>query len=492
MARNLDKHKKYKNSYKPNDFFWGLGIEHETYIETSKLKQITLKSLKENRARERYSVNYYSVYNTESFNNAIDGIYDSNDKILIPILINSHTFQKTDIYGEHQTTYERIPKQNTLFSGKSMFEWMKEHNPLAFKDEYEHSFLFDGDTIEFITQQFYKATVDEVIKELINIQEKFIYSLNSLPKEGIIKTYEPFQLSQKNYSFASYITNLKHNAMFNNGTIHINITLPTKLNTNAEIENFDTFKENHQNFARVLQWISPLLIAKYGSPDPLCESKHNGVAFSAASQRVAISRYIGLGTYDTDNMEVGKILTRKKEDLKNIYWYEAFYKDTDYVPLNDIGMDINFNKHYNHGIEFRILDSIPIKELEEILKLIVHLADFSLDNTVQNPTKSKLWHIITKECVHNGKGYNIDIPEQNELLKTFNIESQLKEPIPCIHLLEIISEKLRFRYKNGLCVNTMIQKNSTISKPETIKEVEHLVKIAPIVEKANTRCWYCI
>ena len=49
MLRNLEKHQKYKTAYKPNDFYWGLGVEHETYLETSKLKQVTLKELKENR-----------------------------------------------------------------------------------------------------------------------------------------------------------------------------------------------------------------------------------------------------------------------------------------------------------------------------------------------------------------------------------------------------------------------------------------------------------
>ena len=63
MLRNLDKHRKYKTAYKPNDLYWGLGVEHETYIETNKLKQVSPKELKENRASERYCVNYYTIYN---------------------------------------------------------------------------------------------------------------------------------------------------------------------------------------------------------------------------------------------------------------------------------------------------------------------------------------------------------------------------------------------------------------------------------------------
>ena len=84
-------------------------------IETSKLKQITLQELKEKRARERYAVDYYTVYNKESLDQALEGIFDNDKPILIPILVNSHTFQKTDINGEHITTYERVPKPRLSF-----------------------------------------------------------------------------------------------------------------------------------------------------------------------------------------------------------------------------------------------------------------------------------------------------------------------------------------------------------------------------------------
>ena len=91
MLRNLEKHKKYQTAYKPNDFYWGLGVEHETYIESSKLKQISLRGLKENCAPERYSVDYYNVYNRQQLHKALDGLFAEDEKILVPILINSHT-----------------------------------------------------------------------------------------------------------------------------------------------------------------------------------------------------------------------------------------------------------------------------------------------------------------------------------------------------------------------------------------------------------------
>jgi hypothetical protein len=473
MLRNLEKHQKYKTAYKPNDFYWGLGIEHETYLETSKLKQITVKELKENRGRERYSVNYYSIYNNDELNNAIDGLFDPDQQILIPILINSHTFQKTDLNGEHQTTYERIPKPNPKFSGKAIFEWMKEQNPDVFVEDYEKSYLFDGDTIEFMTQNFYKAKARDVINELSLVEKEFMRAINSLPREGILKTYGPLQIAQKNYPFASYLTNLKNNAMFNNGTIHINITLPTKLNDDSEIADIELFIKQHQNLARVIQWISPLLVAKYGAYDPLSESKNNGDRYAAGSQRVAVSRYIGLGTYDTDKMPTGKILTAKRNTLENIDWYESFHKKVGYNFLDELGMDINFNKHFCHGLEFRILESLPISDLQDILHLIIYLADFSLNVQVPNPKRVELWHKIAENCVLNGKGYLIDVSDQNDLFKLFNVSYLSKEPISAVEVIDIITQHLYQKYKNGVCVQCMIN-GEDILKPT--------IKLTPIPE----------
>lgn len=470
-----EKHKKYKTAYKPNDFYWGLGVEHETYLETAKFKQISLKGLKENKKPERYSVNYYNIYTQDAFNTAVDSLFKDNDKILIPILVNSHTFQKTDIYEEHKTTYEKIPKPNPKFSQKTVFEWIKEHRPSIFADEFDKSYTFDGDTIEFMTQNFYKATVDSVIDELSKIETAFVHELNLLPEDGIFKKYGKFKIAQENYPFATYLTNLKNNAMFNNGTIHINITLPTKLDNTANIADVPLFTKQHQNLARVLQWISPLLVAKYGASDPLSNSCINGDKFSAGSQRVAVSRYIGLGTFDTDSMPSGKILNVPKDSLKNIQWYESFYKNVEYKMLNELGLDINFNKHYCHGIEFRILDSLPIPVVKEVLTLIVYLADFSLTKNIESPSSNKVWHTIAEHCVHYGKGYMIDVFEQNTLYTLFGISYLSKEPAPILDVFETITEYLYDTYKDSICVNYMIK--GVTCEPELNQDALHLYSI---------------
>jgi hypothetical protein len=419
------------------------------------MKQVTRKELKEKRARERYSVDYYTVYNKELLDKAMDGLFEEDKTICIPVLLNSHSFQRTDMNAEHKTTYEKVPKPNPKFSGKSLFETIQGYDSY-FCDEYDKSYLFDGDTLEFVTQDFYKTTVDAVMKELRDIESEFIQRLNKIPFEGVFKTYSPFQICKQNYPFASYLTNLRSNAMFNNGTYHINITLPTRLDSSGNIVDFELFRRQHQNFARALQWLSPLMIALYGSKDPLSESSVCGDRYSLASQRVAVSRYIGLGTYDTDTMETGKILTKPVEELCGIDWYHSFHEKTDYVFLKELGLDINFNKHYSHGIEFRILDSLPYDDLQNIMKYVVYLADLSLNVDFQNPKKMAFWHKITEECILHGRGYLMDVYEQNKLFSVFRMKCMSKEPQYISDVFYMIVRYLEEESKGGLCYNAML------------------------------------
>ena len=52
--------------------------------------------------------------------------------------------------------------------------------------------------------------------------------------------------------------------------------------------------------------------------------------------------------------------------------FNKYYEDNAYTKLNDIGLDINFNKHYNHGIEIRFLDHInDNKKIYESFEFII-------------------------------------------------------------------------------------------------------------------------
>jgi hypothetical protein len=84
-------------------------------------------------------------------------------------------------------------------------------------------------------------------------------------------------------------------------TYHFNLTIPTELNKDGEIKDKVDFIKN-TNVQCLFQWLSPLFMVKFGSSDYL---SHNDttVNLTKASQRCAMSRYIGVGTYDTDVMK---------------------------------------------------------------------------------------------------------------------------------------------------------------------------------------------
>jgi hypothetical protein len=503
IPRNKEKHAKYEIYYQPNDLFWGLGIEHETYLETNKLKQILPKELKEHRHPERYSIAYYDVYRAEELEKTLDDMFpvESEAKFLLPILCNSHTFLKTDRNGEHPMTLDRIPKPNPKCQELILFEWMKLENPEEFHDEFHRSFTFDGDAIQFTTQYFYKTTMQHVLQELSISEKNFTRALNSLPREGVLKQYAPFSIMKQYYPFATYLTNLKNNAICNVGTLEINITLPTKLNVKGEIEDPERFRTQHQSFARAIQWISPLIIATYGCADPLSESKHYGHLYAAGSQRVAVSRYTGLGTYDTNKMQPGIILTHKKEDIAHTEWYDAFYAKTNYKPLEELGMDLNFNKHERHGLEIRWLDAIPFSSLEEVLILLFHLADCSMDLDISNPTECKQWHRMAEQCVHLGKGYQMNVSDQHELYKRLGVCHLSKEPLMVQEVLQIVKKDLEKRYDHATCTtcfrrgeypthanglnNVLPQVKATAALPILEEEESSIIESIPPSERSS-------
>lgn len=488
IIQNLPKHTKYFNSYKPNDLFHGLGVEHETYLEsTSNTRKILEKDILSRQYPERYSVNYFKSYKPPALQSSISKYFNDIAKIdnsgipyiSIPILLNSHAFQNTDIYNQPVKTYEKNPKPNPKFCGQTMHEYILEKSEW-FRDNFEKIYLFDGDTIEFTTLNFYKASVCDVIKELSEQHEEFLINFNSIqwPLESLIESIMPLQIQKKNYPFASYTTNLNNISMFNNGTIHINITLPTLLDSNANIANRPVFIKRHQTFARLIQWLEPFLICVYGTPDPFCKVGEKYM-FGGSSQRLAVSRYIGIGTYDTTKMSVGKILQVPRKSLP---WAineneGGWYPDDDtwaYEPLSDIGLDINFNKHRNHGLELRFFDAMPMKTLEEVLEFIVNLGKYvemvSDSDEIPVPQHDSVWKKITLGSFREGKTYLISKEEFRHVLSIFvgfNVKS-----IPASE--DFITIKYGFQKLRDALFEKMLAKN-TVNVHHNVEETSYSI-----------------
>ena len=98
-----EKHKRYAPAYKPYDTYWGLGIECEAYIETAPPAHLQVPGAHfiSHQAPERYSVRYYDSYKSDTYNEALKGIIDPSGTYTLPLLLNAHSFQRTDASGEH-------------------------------------------------------------------------------------------------------------------------------------------------------------------------------------------------------------------------------------------------------------------------------------------------------------------------------------------------------------------------------------------------------
>jgi hypothetical protein len=450
-----EKHTRYLVSYKPNELFWGLGIENETYLQFTKPFAHPTAGIHTNHRPERYSVNYYMGLNPE-YKTHMKELFPIDKKYHeVPIYINSHTFQAADISGNHRTTYEKEPKPNPLFKGKTLHEVLAEANPQQFLEKYKVNYVFDGDTIEFMTQHFYKTTVKDVIKELVDEKTAFLKSLNKVFKEkGIYKEYGSVIYPRRNEPFVTYLTNPKNIAIFNNGTYHINLTLPTQLGSDSMPLDNTAFVQTHKTLIRYIQFIEPFLIVSYGTPDPFSKVSEK---YSKASQRCAVSRYIGIGTYDTNIMLTGKILNSPVEEYSqsalDYWWYYEYTKSSNYIPLPKIGVDINFRKHGVHGIEIRFLEWFPEERLEHIMTFLIHLCDYSLKyEDPGNPIIQETWNKFVVNVLKNGPATVLDDDSYRMFQEVFKLPSQDKRNINDVFsLIEevIMAEK-------GLCCDFML------------------------------------
>jgi hypothetical protein len=422
----LDKHLHYAGRYKPNDIYWGIGIEREFYLQSSKVRTVSRKWICDNQRPERYSVRYFQSYKSGAeVNKAINNIYGPNDSIDLPILFNSHALYRVDCKGNHQTTYEREPKPNSAFKGKVLFEYLMEHNggKNFFVQNYERGLVFDGDSIELITQNFYKVCAEDVVDEMQRLCHGFIYETNAaLGAAKVMTEHLPLRWATDNHGLALMWTNPGNVAIFNNGTYHINLTAPTRLDGNGVILDRADFIRRHKKMIRFFQWIEPLLICIYGSGDVFAR-KSGG--FSNGSLRCAMSRYIGVGTYDNVTMANGKTLSVARSEVPvggRDGWYTLYHSGSQYVELAEIGLDILFNKHYNHGIELRVFDWFPENRLYELLRILILSMDQALSVAeIPDPRTNRIWNKVTARAISEGGRLKLWKNEQLEFARALGL-----------------------------------------------------------------------
>jgi hypothetical protein len=416
---DYDKHKKYVHFYidkikldsnNEDEEYWGIGIENETYMMTEKMEKVGRDFLQNHTKRERYSIDYFLNYKMDEYKKAVSSI----KSVEVPYYINGYMFQNMDIYGENKTLYTKGIKLNDKFCGMTMHEYMK-YMSKTYTRLFNKNVIFDGDTIEFTTNKFYKTTVNNVMNELNTIKHEFLREVNKyLANKFVFSGYgSTICYPSHNYGFVKYMTNKNNIGICNSGTYHINITLPTTLSLcGMKIKDTIAFKKTHQNAIRYIQWIEPLIIALYGTPDILSSigagAGANANAYCRGSLRLMMSRYIGLGTYDSDKMEPGKKLNDFDYKRDASHYFNLLHSvgvgggGAVYNPPLTIGYDFNYNKFKNHGIELRILDYFPEEYLTDVINFIILVCQHSVYNRVSKPQHSKLWNELVGNCIRLG------------------------------------------------------------------------------------------
>ena len=404
--QSFEKHQKYVEFYKQHfqekpaeEEFWGLGIENESYLAFQEKEQVPKSFIILNHKPERYSVNYWKNFKPKALSVALENL---PNRIYVPTYINSYFFRYADLLGEHLTTYSATPKDNIRFSGETVDQFLRRTSPV-FNTLMDKNMIYDGDTFEFTTFNFYKATVATTVKELRDIKKQFLDEMNKRLVSKLTIFKRTLAYPDHNYGFARFLSNLSNIAVCNNATYHINITLPTKLDSSGNIQNPEQFKAQHANAIRAIQWIEPLIVSLYGSPDILHALNPE---YAQGSQRLAFSRYIGLGTYDTVAMEKGKLLDTFNHKTGETY-FTGMHDHSPYAPPDTIGYDFNYNKFKNHGIEFRILDWFPEEHLEHVMNLLVLICQHSLLCPIPDPRENGAWKEFCAASIM--KGYSAQV-----------------------------------------------------------------------------------
>jgi hypothetical protein len=468
--------------------YWGIGLENETYLQFDESLIVTGEFIQEKMGRERYSIDYLKCYKSGTLENTLAKAFDVNKKYLVSRMMNSHSLEKLDVHFQHKTIQSAPPLiDNPDYAGKSILELFLKKQPyqiqsmLTQKNNPMGCIIFDGDSIEFVTKYFENRTIEEACNELKATKKIFIDRLNESKILDGNLTFPDY-----NIGINMFMSNQKNLVLFNNGTFHFHITLPT-LTEDSKIINYEEFDQAHSNAIYLLQWFEPFFISTLGSPDILSviSSKYNiKEKFAGGSMRNAMSRYTGVGTYHS-SMSKGKILTYPVDEFRKllkfskeekIWWRDQVESELCYDLLSDLGLDFNREKLYQSGFEFRSFDEFPASYLPEVLRAIVLVCEHSrFVQDVQWAHDSVVWNNLVFRALKSGFETTISLEEKSELLSVLKLDHLLDE-LTEVHRLDAfffkIMEELNNTYKQeNIYLDALVgHKNSTAPYWENFNE----------------------
>lgn len=472
-------------------YYWGIGLENETYMQLEESLIVSGEFIQEKIGFEKYSIDYRKCYKEDSLAPLLKKAFGVDKKYKVSRMLNSHCLEKMDVNFVHKTiqqpdqnpaqTAEAKPQtvDNPEYLGQSIMELFLENQPyniqsmITQREKTMGSVHFDGDSIEFVTKYFENRTIVDSCNELKATKKLFLDKIN---ESGVLK--EKLNFPNYNKGINMFMTNQENLVLFNNGTYHFHITLPT-LAENSRIVDYNTFDKTHSNAIYLLQWFEPFFIATLGSPDIMGVINREydlDKNFTLGSMRNAMSRYIGVGTYNK-SMPRGKILTYKVDDFRkllkfgkeeNIWWRDQIEMEMEYELLPQVGLDFNQEKMYQSGFEFRSFDEFPSEYLNDVLFSIILICEHALNlPDVKWGHDSVAWNNLVFKSLKYGYLTEINDDEKDEVLELLQLLNstdtsfhKLKAEFKAITLLDEfffkVLEVLYDKYKdNNLCLDAM-------------------------------------
>ena len=479
-------------------YYWGIGLENETYMQFEESLIVSGAFIQEKIGFEKYSIDYRKCYKPESLAPVLKKAFNSKENYKVSRMMNSHSLEKLDINYQHKTLspikplvdtatgeVSAQPIENPDYLGKSIMELFLEDQPyniqsmITQRNKTMGSVHFDGDSIEFVTKYFENRTIAESCKELKATKKLFLDKIN---ESSVLNGKLNFP--DYNNGLNMFMTNQENLVLFNNGTYHFHITLPS-LTEDSRIVDYTEFEKTHANAIYLLQWFEPFFIATLGSPDIMgvISDKYSlDKKFTLGSMRNAMSRYIGVGTYNKA-MPKGKILTYnvdnfrkllKFEKEENVWWRDQIETEMEYEMLSEVGLDFNQEKMYQSGFEFRSFDEFPAEYLNDVLFSIILICEHSLNlPDVQWGHDSKAWNNLVFKTLKMGYATEITEEEKAEVLNLLQLLNPsednyiaLKSEFEGIVMLDEFFFKilavLHDKYKdNNICLDAMYGQKTT-------------------------------
>lgn len=504
------------------NIYWGIGLENETYLQFENSLIVNGEFIQEKIGCDRYSIDYRKCYKLGVLEPILNAGFQKNEKYKVSRMINSHSLGKLDINFQHKTlpvgesteatsiTNSSLI-ENPEFTGETILELILKDQPyniqslVTKKNSPMGPVNFDGDSIEFVTMYFQNRTIKDSCDELKASKQLFLDVIN---ETGVFD--EKLQFPDYNFGLNMFMSNQENLVLFNNGTYHFHITLPTKT-INSRIIDYVAFEKTHANAIYLLQWFEPFFIATLGNPDIMgvisskCDLENK---FTLGSMRSAISRYIGIGTFH-NSMPKGKILTYKVEDFRkllkfkkeeNIWWRDQIENETEYEFLSDLGLDFNQEKMHQSGFEIRSFDEFPVSYLNDVLVSILLICEHSLNlPDVGWAHDSVVWNNLVFKTLKYGYASEINAEEKAAILEMLNLLNpndasyiELKSAIDEIVLLDefffkILSVLLDKYQENNVCLDLMLgEKIAHAPRWENFNKFQteqHLQQLVPISTK---------